>query len=446
MSLIDIDLPDDADAARDDLAARVLLVVLGAMTLRFGLKMWAVAAGDNGLVGAIPTFVAFVLGVELLVLAVGDIDLAEHGRTIGYVTTAILAALALATVLVADLPRLGTDLLAFTSYAVEVVAEGGNPVAVSLAPAAGLQGAPDVWTYRTNGDWATSWSYPTGSLHLYGAWYALFGREPWGLRVVGLGGVVGIGWLVTYLLPARFGALGPASLLLAQNEFMAALGGLNDMWYILPTIATMWLWATDRRVAAAAVFGIACAMKQQPWLICLPLAIWVWQDAPGLRTFARRATAYIGVGGAVFVAWNLPWLAVSPLAWLNSALVPLSVGNEAPLVSMGVGLAVLNQAVERPVVARRTFEVFIYGSTALATVAYWHWFDQLRWAAWLAPAAILLWAPRSLPSYFHWFVPIAVVALFASRGRLRGQQSPHEQAADDASGAEDLDHHRTTTL
>lgn len=423
MPLIKLDTPDDAGEFRDDIAARVLTLVLAGFILRFGLWAWAAAAGDNGLVGAIPTFVAFVLGVELLVLAVADIDYRRWARPLGYATTVLLAALALSVVLLAEYNRLGTDLLAFTSYAVEVVAEGGNPTAVSLAPAAGLAGAPDVWTYRTDGSWATSWSYPTGTLWVYSIQYQLFGRSPIGLRLTSLVGVVGIGWLITYLVPARYGLLGPASLLIAQNEFMAALGGLNDMWYVLPTVATIWLWASDRRVTAAAIFGVACAMKQQPWLICLPLAVWVWQEAPSTAVFARRAAAYIGVGGAVFLAFQLPWIVVSPIAWLRSALVPLSVGNEAPLVSMGVGLAILNQAVDARLVSRPVFEYFIYGSTALATLAYWRWFDEVKWAAWLAPAAILLWAPRSLPSYFHWFVPIAVVALFASQGRLRGQRA-----------------------
>ena len=197
--------------------------------------------------------------------------------------------------------------MAFTSYGVEVVAEGGNPTAVSLAPAAGLAGAPDVWTYRNDGSWATSWSYPTGTLWVYSVQYQLVGR--WvGLRLTSLVGVVGLGWLITYLVPPEYGLLGTASLFLAQNEFLAALGGLNDMWYVLPTVATVWLWATERRVAAAAVFGIACSMKQQPWLICLPLAIWVYKEAPSTRVFARRAAAYIGVGAAVFLALQLPWI------------------------------------------------------------------------------------------------------------------------------------------
>jgi len=387
MALIEIDTPDGADEFRDDIAARVCAVVLAAFILRFGLWAWAAAAGDNGLVGAIPTFVAFVLGVELLVLAVADIDYRRWARPLGYATTVLLAVLALSVVLLAEYNRLGTDLLAFTSYAVEVVAEGGNPTAVSLAPAAGLAGAPDVWTYRTDGSWATSWSYPTGTLWVYSVQYQLVGR--WvGLRLTSLVGVVGLGWLITYLVPPEYGLLGPASLFLAQNEFLAALGGLNDMWYVLPTVATIWLWATERRVAAAAIFGVACAMKQQPWLICLPLAIWVWQEAPTSRVFARRAAAYIGVGLGTFTLLNLPWLITTPVAWLRSALVPLSVGNEAPLVSMGVGLAILNQAVPAEIVGRATFETFIYGSTAAATVAYWYWFDHVKWAAWLAPAAI----------------------------------------------------------
>lgn len=421
MALIDLNTPDDADEWRDDIAVRVLALVFGAVILRFGLRMWGLI-GPVGVVGALPTFIAFAVGVQMMLLSVSNIDFEEWGRPIGYATTLVLAALALAMVELADLPRLGTDLLAFTSYSVELLAEGGNPFAASMAPAHGLPGAPEQWTPRTDGTLVDSWSYPGGTLWVYSLWFLPFGREPVGLRLVGLFGVVGIAGLVTYVLPARFGLLGPASVLLAQNEFAAALGGLNDMWWVLPTVATVYLWATERRVAAAAVFGIACAMKQQPWLITLPLAMWVWREAPDARTFARRAAAYIGVGGAVFVLLQLPWIVTTPVAWLRSALVPLSVGNDAPLVSMGVGLATLNQAVEQRLIARHTFELFIYGSTALATLAYWRYFEHVKWTAWLAPAVILLWAPRSLPSYFHWFVPIAVVALFASQGELLGQR------------------------
>ena len=419
MALIEIDIPEE-EGWRDIVAARVLLLVLGAVVLRFGLRVWGLI-NEVGMIGAIPTFVAFVVGVQLMVLAVGTVDLERHGRTIGYGTTIVMALVALTVVVVAELPRLGTDLLAFTSYAVELVDQGTNPFAASMAPSHALPGAPEQWTPRTDGSIVDSWSYPGGTLWVYSIQYQLVGRAG-GLRITSLVGAALVGLAVTYVVPAVYGPLGPATLLVAQNELFAALGGLNDMWWVLPTVVTVWLWATDRRVLAAAVFGVACAMKQQPWAIGVPLAIWVWHESETPRAFARRAATYIGVGLATFTALNLPWLVADPGAWLASVLVPISSSDAAPLVSRGVGLAILNHAVDGAIVSRATFEALIYATVAVSAIVYWRHFESLRWAAWLFPAVVFLFTPRSLPSYFHWFVPIAAVALFAAHGRLRGQR------------------------
>lgn len=419
MSLIEINVPDGPDW-QDNVAARVLALLFGAMLLRFGLVMWG-AIEPFGVVGALPTFLCFAVGVQIMLLSVANIDYERWGRPIGYATTLLVAGLTLGLVVAANLPRLGTDLLAFTSYSVELIDQGINPFAASMYPSHQLPGAPDMWTLRTDGSRVVSWSYPGGTLWVYSLQYQTIGRLG-GLRLTSLVGTALIGLLVTYVSPPTYSLLGPASLLLAQNQFMSALGGLNDMWWVLPTVATVWLWATDRRIWAAAVFGIACAMKQQPWAIGLPLAIWVWKQSPDWRVFARRAGSYIAVGLATFTALNLPWLIADPGAWLSSVLTPLSTSSKAPLVSRGVGVAILNQAVDGRLVSRATFELAIYATVAVATLLYWRYFDRLRWAAWLLPAAIFLFTPRSLPSYFHWFVPVAVVALFAARGRLRGQR------------------------
>jgi uncharacterized membrane protein len=289
-----------------------------------------------------------------------------------------------------------------------------------MAPSHDLPGAPDIWTRRTDGSIVDSWSYPGGTLWVYAIQYHLVGR--WGgLRLTSLVGATLVGLAVTYVVPAVYGPLGPASVLIAQNELFAALGGLNDMWWVLPTVVSVWLWATGRRVVGAAVFGVACAMKQQPWAIGVPLAIWVYHEAASPRVFARQAATYIAVGGGVFAVLNLPWLLADPSAWVASVLTPVSTG-QAPLVSRGVGLAILNQAVDGALVSRATFEALIYATVAVGAVVYWRYFERLRWVAWLFPAVVFVFAPRSLPSYFHWFVPVAVVALFAAHGQLRGQQ------------------------
>jgi len=416
MALIELEIPED-DGWRDDVASRVLLVVLAMVVLRAGLTLWGLT-NAVGLVGAIPTFAMFAVGIQLLLVSVSTVDLERHARPLAYATIVIIAILSAVTILLADLPRLGTDLLAFTSYSVELMADGGNPFAASMTPAHALPGAPSEWTPRMDGSLVSSWSYPGGTLWVYSLQYHLVGRAG-GLRLTSLVGAAAVGMAVTAVLPRIYAPLGPLSVLTAQNELLAALGGLNDMWWVLPTVVTIWLWATDRRVLAAAVFGIACAMKQQPWAIGLPLAVWVWKDAPHPGIFLRRASTYILVGGATFLSLNLPWVLTSPHAWLQSVLVPISTG-ESPLVSMGVGLAILNLAAGGTI-PRGVFEILIYVTVAVGALAYWRWFERVRWTAWLFPPVVFFFTPRSLPSYFHWFVPIAVVALFAAQGRLRGQ-------------------------
>ena len=125
MSLIEIDVPD-GDDWQDNVAARVLALLFGAMLLRFGLVMWG-AIEPFGAAGALPTFLCFAVGVQLMLLSVANIDYERWGRAIGYATTLVVAGISLGLVVAADLPRLGTDLLAFTSYAVELVDTGVHP-------------------------------------------------------------------------------------------------------------------------------------------------------------------------------------------------------------------------------------------------------------------------------------------------------------------------------
>jgi len=83
MALIEIDIPEE-EGWRDDLASRLLLVAFAAALCQFGLRLWA-GVDPQGLLFAIPTFVAFAGAMQLLVFAATGIDLDAHGRTIGYV-------------------------------------------------------------------------------------------------------------------------------------------------------------------------------------------------------------------------------------------------------------------------------------------------------------------------------------------------------------------------
>lgn len=421
MSLIEVNIPEE-EGWRDDVASRVLCLVLGMLLMRAGLRMWA-AASTERLAAAAATALLFALGVQIAILAAADIDFEEHGRKIGYAVVGLLTVLTVIVIWQTDvIPRLNSDVLAFTSHAVEVAQSGGNPFAASMAPAADLPGAPGEWTYRTDGSRVEEWSYPGGTLWAYSAQFAVIGRGPIGLRLTSMLAVGGLAALLVWALPSTYFAAGPLALLGGQNTWLAAAGGLNDMWWVLPATGALVLWAQDRRLATATAIGVAMAMKQQAWVLGPFLAIWVWRERESLAGFARQATAYGAVGVAAFGVLNLPWIVTSPTAWLTSVFVPLGTGGDAPLVSTGVGLAALNTATDGALVARGTFDVLIFAVVAGSAVAYWRWFDELRWAAWVLPAAVFLMAPRSLPSYFYWFLPLALLALFAAHGEIRGQR------------------------
>lgn len=419
MSLIDVTVPE-GDGWQDNLAARILLLFLGAMIMRSGLRLWS-AAFEVGLGASIVVVLSFALGTQIAILSAADIDLEAHGRTIGYVVTVALTLFTLALSWHSGiLPRLGSDVIAFSSYAAELVVEGGNPFAQSMAPAAELPGHPDRWTLRQDGSRVVSWSYPGGTLWLYGAQFAAIGRGPIGIRLTSIVGVGLLSAVLVHILPSVYGPAAPLSLLMAQNEWLAAAGGLNDMFWVLPTCVALWLWASERRVLSAAALGAACAMKQQPWFIALFMAVWVIQESDSLRAFASDSSRYIGAGLSTFALLNLPWLLADPVAWVDAVLVPIA-GGESPLVSTGVGIAALNSAADGAI-SRSTFELLIPVAVAGMVAVYWYWFDQIKWAAWLASPMVLFWAPRSLPSYFHWAVPIALLAVMARHGRLRGQR------------------------
>lgn len=419
MTLIEINIPEE-DGWRDDLASRVLLLMLAGVFLRVGIRLWAGVQPD-GLIAAIPTFACYAIATQLTILVVADVDLAEHGRRIAYAITALLTVIVLATLWATGnswINSLNTDALAFAHYSVDLLASGQNPMAASMAPATELEGAGEFWTRRVDGSKVLSWSYPGGILlAILPQWLAI-GPGPIGIRLTSILVVAAMAAVMAYLLPAPYAVGGVLTLALPRNEWFTAAGGITDMYWALPLVVAMWLWATDRRLPAAALVGVACTMKQHPWAILPFLAVWVWQESPHPHAFARQAAQLIGIGAAVFLTLNLPFLLWNPSAWLTSAFTPVG-GGGAPLVTEGAGLAVFHVAgLEIP---RWIFKVAVVVVTGGSLVAYHHWFERLRWAAWVLPMAIFFVHYRSLASYFNWFVPVALIALVAAHGRLRGQ-------------------------
>jgi hypothetical protein len=187
------------------------------------------------------------------------------------------------------------------------------------------------------------------------------------------------------------------------------LGTVNDcIWAVLLGV-TAAAWRRPR--ARAVAFGLALAVKHQPWVLAPLLAIRLWNDTEGdRRTRLRAVGQFVGLSAAVFGAINLPFIVWSPTNWAAGVLEPVV----APMITLGQGLSALSMS--------GFVSVPKWGYTALMLGAYalsaWLLHRYHRWAraaVWVAPGFALWFGNRSLSSYWYFFLFPLVIDLLAPR-------------------------------
>ncbi len=176
------------------------------------------------------------------------------------------------------------------------------------------------------------------------------------------------------------------------------VNGDFDIWWLAALIAAWML--RERRWSSGALLGVACAVKQTAWIAAPFYLVWVWREH-GFSEALRRA----GIASATFLVINLPWVVLSPRAWLESLLLPLSL----PLLPDGSGLIALGRAGAGllPARAYTLLEVALW----LGALA-WCWRMRARYpfAGLMLGLAPLLVAWRSPERYF---LPLSLLALAA---------------------------------
>jgi uncharacterized membrane protein len=197
-----------------------------------------------------------------------------------------------------------------------------------------------------------------------------------------------------------------ALLVLADTPVMsAALTGSID---VLCVLFVLLAWLQRRHWWASAIWmGLALATKQTTWPYLPFYLIFVYQFS-GLRDATRRFT----VACALFLAVNLPFIAVDSGAWIAGLLAPM----RDPMYPSGAGLIALSVAHIAPYLSRNFYLVLECLGMAAALALYWRWARVRPDAAMVLAMLPLFLAWRSLPSYFE-FCALLTIALLASHPR-----------------------------
>jgi len=402
---------DEEDVEWDDsAAARIMLLLTGALLIRLGFRIW-VTTSPRMLLDVAAVQVIMLVAVWCGLVAVTDTDLSKQGPRLA---GGVIVAVTLATLAV--MPRawvpLATDALLFTKYATVLTLDGANPYLHSMQGATKMDVKSIQWmTAQIDGSYVWSFSYPAGAFVAYLPAAAL-GVE---IRTVSVLAAGLAGLVLVRDSPPLLATGVPLALMLPRNLIVTAAGGLTDMVWVLPVLIAMRYWYQERWIVAAVAMGIACSIKQQPWIICPFLGVWLWKVSDGMRVFARRAASCLSAGLGTFLLINLPWIVWDAEAWIAGFLTP--VGSSAPLVKQGVGLALLSSSGVYALPG--WWYTAAVGTVALLSLlAYAVYFERVRWAAWIFPMFILFFHSRSLLSYFTHFVPIGFYAVLATRDQL----------------------------
>lgn len=363
-----------------------------------------------------PLFAVAITGGALAALTAAVVVRGEEGGRrldlllmAGTITLFVSVALTAA----AKLPYL-TDELAFDQAGAAALLHGTNPYALNLLPslkAFGVSGA----TQTLQGSVVSSISYPSMSLLLYAPFVALFGAQSY----AGVTADVAA-WVVAGVLLWRFAGAGsktwvPLFLALPTLAVLVA-GGVTDSLYVPFLLTALYRW--DRfgdpaersmaRWAGPLGLGLACAVKQTPWLLAPFLLAGVGLEARSRGwEWARIVARYGAFAAAAFLAPNLPFIVIDPGSWLRGIALPFAGG----LVPLGSGLVSVLRVLHIGGGNLALFSAAALSALVAGVGLYVLRYRVLKAAAPLLAVAPLFLGTRSLTSYFAFAVPALIVSM-----------------------------------
>jgi len=394
--------PDIGEGDMDVETPDAFAILAGIFTLHIGAEM--AYAREPSLLWGVASVYVFATAIALVVAGVSNVDVRRWGRPLaGAAFLAIMSALGVTYLMIHGSP-INTDALGFINKAAEALLVGQSPYTVSM------ESMGEFPTPAMEGGHINRYSYPLGSALIGAPFVAIV---PDGSRVAVLVATTVAGGVLIWSASHELAPL--ALLSLFVGDFITwGVNDLTDPLWVAPLVFALVLWpwsqtGWDSLSWSAVAFGVAMAMKQQPWFCAPFLLLWVVHERGW-----RSGVGYTATVAATFGVIHLPALVLAPEALLEGLLVNLYGGGQT-LVHLGVGLSALTLSGAFPIAKGAHTLLMIFAALGGLAV-YWDQFEAVKWTAWLAWGPLLFFNYRSLANYFIVLAPIAVLILICRRG------------------------------
>ncbi len=363
-----------------------------------------------------------IYGVSLLMLAISLMQSEVIRRFRDMVLVPLILVTLTSVYVVAEIAYKGsyrTDVLAFSHYAAILFARQGlNPYLQGMAKALDMFAVqPSDLTPLTSGAYLTTYQYP--ALH-----FLVFVPFVW-LGLSDMRGVLvafEIGVLLTLYIrcPQNLRPMIVLPLFAGSDlmiNFTAA--SVTDMLWVLPLLFVAF--SLEKPLTSGFFYGLACAIKQIPWLLAPFLLIYILRVNENVTSRVRlwRAVQFAAAASVVFLAVNAPFMVGAPKVWFDNVLTPLA----AELVGLSQGLSGLSLVGLLPV-GREFYTVLAVAILATLIANYYAYFDKLKYIFWIFPGIVLWSSYRALTNYVIYWLPLMLVSLILWYRDERGKAVP----------------------
>jgi len=389
----------------DAFTLRILYIFSSGFLFYEGFKNWL-----RGRLETHPEVVILCVityGAALVLLMMSMLSFKTVRRCRVFPLVALLFITAVSIYVVAEVQYRGvyrTDSMAFTHYASQLwIFPSWNPYGSDLQKALEMFTVDiDYITLKPDGDLVTNLNYP--ALHiLFFTPFVYFGFQDmrWVTFFFEMATVLLLYWKSPdelrplVLIPFFAGSD------LAIN-FTA--GCLGDFLWILPLTFTVF-YARSPLIAGFS-YGLASAVKQEPWILLPFFVTWAWK-ALGEDRRGRLATTakFLGSAAIAFMVPNIFFILKNPRSWWVDITTPLS----GDLIVISQGISTITQMGLVPV-SRAFYVTLAVAAFLFLLFMYNLYFRELKHAMWTFPAIVMWFSPRGLQNYFVYLIPVCLAA------------------------------------
>jgi len=384
---------------------RVSMLFAAGFIFAEGLQNWIRGRVETHPEVVLLIILTYALAFALFLLATMNTKGIMKLRDVGFASLIITTAVSWYVVTQIEHPgAYQTDALAFVHYSAILLSRGINPYPQDLQSALSMFSvSPEFITLTPNGNLVSTLNYPALQViaFLPAVWAGLVDA-----RIIIYLFEVATLVIVYVWCPKEIRPLALIPLFAGSDlAINFSAGSIADFIWVLPLV--LMAVYMERPLVAGIMFGLACAVKQTPWLLAPYLLIWYFRGGMsiGLQSRLRRVGMFTAAGVAAFLIPNLWFMFNNFGAWYSGVVTP-AFGNLVVL-SQGLSLITLASGVPLPPVFYMVATLVV---AATLIVEYYVYFEHLALALWAFPAIILWFSYRGLQNYFIFWTPLLVMS------------------------------------